>query len=220
MNRVVKNVLIWCLLLALMLPVLASTMPVAEAASGCDMYVKTDNGKEMKVRSKPDKNSRSVGKVQYGQKVYWDWSYAGNDGWSRIAFGANNYGYIQSRYLVSENPGTYKKPTKAPATPKPTKAPGTPKPTKDPKQAAMEDLDKELKSEKEVGPFYIQVRPSRSTGWVNFRVGPSAITSKITSYPSGKELIAVGETKSWWRAHPDPGQAERQRRICAGMHDP
>ena len=203
MNRVVKNVLIWCLLLALMLPVLASTMPVAEAASGCDMYVKTDNGKEMKVRSKPDKNSRSVGKVQYGQKVYWDWSYAGNDGWSRIAFGANNYGYIQSRYLVSENPGTYKKPTKAPATPKPTKAPGTPKPTKDPKQAAMEDLDKELKSEKEVGPFYIQVRPSRSTGWVNFRVGPSAITSKITSYPSGKELIAVGETKSWWRAR-DP----------------
>lgn len=209
MNRVVKNVLIWCLLLAMLAPMLAATVPVAAAESGCDMYVKTDNGKEMKVRSKPDKNSSSVGKVQYGQKVWWDWSYAGNDGWSRIAFGANNYGYIQSRYLVSEDPGSYKKPTKAPATPKPTKAPATPKPTKDPKKEAEElkkqqaELDKELKSEKAVGPFYIQVRPQRSTGWVNFRVGPHTITSKITSYPSGKELIAVGETNNWWRAQ-DP----------------
>lgn len=213
MNRIVpskmKKVLIWCLMLALLLPLLAATVPVAVADSGCDMYVKTDNGKEMKVRSEPNKNSRSVGKVQYGQRVWWDWSYAGNDGWSRIAFGANNYGYIQTRYLVSEDPGPYVKPTTAPKTKKPTKAPVTPKPTKDPKKEAEElkkqqaELDKELKSEKEVGPFYIQVRPKRSTGWVNFRVGPSTITSKITSYPSGKELIAEGETKSWWRAR-DP----------------
>ena len=126
MNRVVKKVLTWCLLLALLLPLLASTVPVAVAESGCDMYVKTDNGKEMKVRAEPNKKAKSVGKVQYGQRVWWDWSYAGNDGWSRIAFGANNYGYIQSRYLVSEDPGPYVKPTKAPATKKPTKAPATP----------------------------------------------------------------------------------------------
>ena len=208
MNRVVKNVLTWCLLLAMLLPLLASTVPVAMADSGSFMYVKTSNGKALTVRAEPSKKAKSVGKVQYRQQVWWDWSYAGNDGWSRIAFGANNYGYVQSKYLVSEDPGPYKKATKAP-TKKPTKAPATPKPTVDPKKQAAElkkqqaELDKELKSEKEVDSFYIQVRTKRATGWVNFRVGPSTITSKITSFPSGKELIALGETKSWYRAR-DP----------------
>ena len=205
MNRVVKNVLTWCLLLAMLLPLLASTVPVAMADSGSFMYVKTSNGKALTVRAEPSKKAKSVGKVQYRQQVWWDWSYAGNDGWSRIAFGANNYGYVQSKYLVSEDPGPYKKATKAP-TKKPTKAPATPKPTVDPKKQAAElkkqqaELDKELKSEKEVDSFYIQVRTKRATGWVNFRVGPSTITSKITSFASGKELIVLGETKSWYRA--------------------
>ena len=200
MNRVVRKVLTWCLLLALLLPVLVSTVPVAMADSGCDMYVKTDNGKEMKVRAEPNKKAKSVGKVQYGQRVWWDWSYAGNDGWSRIAIGANNYGYIQTRYLVSEDPGPYVKPTKAPATPKPTSNAKKEAEELKKKQAA---LDKELKSEVEVTPYYVQVKTKRATGWVNFRVGPSTITSKITSFPSGKELIVLGETKNWLRAR-DP----------------
>ena len=200
MNRVVKKLLTWCLLLALLLPVLASTVPVAMADSGCDMYVKTDNGKEMKVRAEPNKKAKSVGKVQYSQRVWWDWSYAGNDGWSRIAIGANNYGYIQTRYLVSEDPGPYVKPTKAPATPKPTSNAKKEAEELKKKQAA---LDKELKSEVEVTPYYVQVKTKRATGWVNFRVGPSTITSKITSFPSGKELIVLGETKNWLRAR-DP----------------
>ena len=205
MNRVVKNVLIWCVLLAMLLPLLASTVPVTMADSGSYMYVKTSNGKSLTVRAEPSKKAKSQGKVQYRQKVWWDWSYAGNDGWSRIAFGANNYGYVQSKYLVSEDPGPYKKATKAP-TKKPSKATATPKPTVDPKKQAAElkkqqaALDKELKSEKEVDSFYVQVQTKRATGWVNFRVGPSTITSKITSYPSGKQLIVLGETKSWYRA--------------------
>jgi len=204
-----KKVLTWCLLAVLLLPLLAAAVPTTLADSGSDMYVKTSNGKSLTVRAEPNKNAKSVGKVQYGQKVWWDWSYAGNDGWSRIAFGSNNWGYVQSKYLVSEDPGSYQKPTKAPATKKPTKAPATPKPTKDPKKEAEEmkkqqaELDKELKSEKEVAPYYVQVQTKRSTGWVNFRVGPSTITSKITSYSSGKELIVLGETKTWLRAR-DP----------------
>ena len=204
-----KKALIWFLVLAMMMPFMVSAARAEEMTGYSEMYVKTDNGKDLTVRAEPNKKAKEVGKVQYRQIVYWDWSYAGNDGWSRIAFGANNYGYVQSRYLVSEDPGPYKKATKAPATPKPTKAPATPKPTTDPKKQAEElkkqqaELDKELKSEVEVTPYYVQVKTKRATGWVNFRVGPSAITSKITSFPSGKELIAVGETKSWYRAR-DP----------------
>ena len=203
-----KKAIFLVILLAMAVPFFASVAQADSMPGYSEMYVKTDNGKELKVRAEPNKKARSVGKVQYRQVVYWDWSYAGNDGWSRIAFGSNNYGYVQSRYLVSKDPGPYKKPTKAP-TRKPTKAPATPKPTKDPKKEAEElkkqqaELDKELKNEKEVTPFYIAVRPTRSTGWINFRVGPSTITTKITSYPANKELIVLGETTHWYRAR-DP----------------
>ena len=182
-----KKVLVWVVLLALMLPVLASTIPAAYAWGSSEMYVKTSNGKSVTVRAEPSKKAKSVGKVKYRQKVTWDWDYSGNDGWSKIQFGSKT-GFIQSKYLVAEDPGPYVKPTKSP----------------EEKQA---ELNKELKSEKEVGPFYIEVRTSRSTGTANFRVGPSTITSKITAFTSGKELIAVGETNNWWRVKdPDSGK--------------
>ena len=42
----------------------------------------------------------------------------------------------------------------------------------------------ELKSEKEIAePYYIAVRANRTTGWINFRVGPSKITSRVSSFP-------------------------------------
>lgn len=195
-----KKALIWVLVLALMLPLMASVARAEEMTGYSEMYVKTDNGGSLTVRAEPNKNAKAVGKVQYRQIVYWDWSYAGNDGWSRIAFGANNYGYVQTRYLVSEDPGPYQKPTKAPATPKPT---ANPKKEAEELKKKQAELDSELKSEKEIDPIYIQVRTKRASGWVNFRVGPSTLTSKITTLPSGKELIAEGETKNWWRAR-DP----------------
>ena len=183
-----KKVLVWVLLLALMLPVLASTARAAYAEWGSsEMYVKTSNGGSVTVRAEPNKKAKSVGKVKYREKVLWDWSYAGNNGWSRIVFGTKT-GYIQSKYLVQEDPGPYVKPTQSP-------------------EEKTAELNKELKSEKEVGPFYIEVRTSRATGTANFRVGPSTITSKITAFKSGKELIAVGETTNWWRAKdPDSGK--------------
>lgn len=190
-----KKALLWILLLAMLLPMLTAAAPVvrAEEEEGFStMYVKTDNGEKIKVRSRPTVNSKSVGYVRYRQKVKVDQSYTGKEGWSKILFGDDTKGYLQTRYLVSKDPGSYRK--------------GTPKPTADPKKQAaelqrkQEELDKELKSEKEVAPFYIQVQPEQASGTVNFRVGPSTLSSKIAAYPSGKELIAIGETNKWWRA--------------------
>ena len=198
-NSFFKKKLILAMVLALLMPLMASMVPETYAYGTSIMYVKTSDGKPIKVRSEPNKKSSSIGQAAYRDQVEVDWSYAGNDGWSRILVGAagHPYGYIQTRYLVDKDPGPYKKATKAPKTPKPTVDPK--------KQAAelkkqQEELNKELKSEKEIAPCYIAVRPSRSTGWVNFRVGPSTITTKITSYPANKELIAVGETTHWYRA--------------------
>ena len=202
-----KKALVWIVLLAMLAPVMAAMVPAAHADNGTStMYVKTSNGKPIKIRSEPSKKSSSIGQVGYGEEVIVDWSYAGNDGWSRILVGAagHPYGYIQTRYLVSKNPGPYHKPTKAPKTPKPTK---DPQKQADELKKQQAELNKELKSEKELEPVYIQVSPSRATGWVNFRVGPSTITSKITSYPANKELIAIGETNHWFRARdPETGK--------------
>ena len=201
-----KKALVWVVMLMMLVPLLTSMVPETYASGSSIMYVKTSNGKSIKIYSEPSKKSSNIGRVGYGDAVEVDWSYAGNDGWSRILLGVagHPYGYIQTRYLTDKDPGPYKKPTKAPK---------TPKPTKDPKKEAeelkkqQEELNKELKSEKEVTPYYIAVNPTRASGWINFRVGPSTITSKITSYPANKELIVLGETKTWLRAKdPDTGK--------------
>ena len=205
-RNTLKKALVWVVMLMMLVPLLTSMVPETYASGSSIMYVKTSNGKSIKIYSEPSKKSSNIGRVGYGDEVEVDWSYAGNDGWSRIFLGAagHPYGYIQTRYLVSKDPGPYQKPTKAPK---------TPKPTKDPKKEAaelkkqQEELNKELKSEKELTPYYIAVNPTRASGWVNFRVGPSTITSKITSYPANKELIALGETRTWLRAKdPDTGK--------------
>ena len=201
-----KKALVWVVMLMMLVPLLTSMVPETYASGSSIMYVKTSNGKSIKIYSEPSKKSSNIGRVGYGDAVEVDWSYAGNDGWSRILLGVagHPYGYIQTRYLTDKDPGPYKKPTKAPK---------TPKPTKDPKKEAeelkkqQEELNKELKSEKEVTPYYITVNPTRASGWINVRVGPSTITSKITSYPANKELIVLGETKTWLRAKdPDTGK--------------
>ena len=201
-----KKALVWVVMLMMLVPLLTSMVPETYASGSSIMDVKTSNGKSIKIYSEPSKKSSNIGRVGYGDAVEVDWSYAGNDGWSRILLGVagHPYGYIQTRYLTDKDPGPYKKPTKAPK---------TPKPTKDPKKEAeelkkqQEELNKELKSEKEVTPYYITVNPTRASGWINFRVGPSTITSKITSYPANKELIVLGETKTWLRAKdPDTGK--------------
>ena len=201
-----KKALVWVVMLMMLVPLLTSMVPETYASGSSIMYVKTSNGKSIKIYSEPSKKSSNIGRVGYGDAVEVDWSYAGNDGWSRILLGVagHPYGYIQTRYLTDKDPGPYHKPTKAPK---------TPKPTKDPKKEAeelkkqQEELNKELKSEKEVTPYYIAVNPTRASGWINFRVGPSTITSKIASCPANKELIVLGETKTWLRAKdPDTGK--------------
>ena len=144
------------------------------------MYVKTENGKPVMVRSAPYKGDNVIGSVAYGDSVLTDWSYAGNDGWTKVVWGSMGDGYIMSRYLVDSEPSPYKG--------------GTEKEEK-------QKLDKELKSEKDVAePFYIAARPSRTSGWVNFRSGPSSTTARIRSLADGTELLVQGETTNWYRA--------------------
>ena len=155
------------------------------------MYVKTANGKPVNVRSGPGKEYAVIDTAPYGHQVLTDWSYAGNDGWTKVVWGGAGDGYIMSRFLVDYNPG---------------KAPEPSKEEKEKQEAEAEQkkLEKELKSEKPVAEYYyIAARPARASGWVNFRTGPSKATSRISSFADGKELLVMGETTNWYRAQ-DP----------------
>ncbi len=183
------------ILLALILVLTTVSFVTAASANTSVMYVKTPNGKSVNVRSAPSKNAEIIGTAPYGHSVLTDWSYAGNDGWTRVVWGSLGDGYIMSQFLVSSKPG-----------PKPTPDPKKDDPKAEEK-AELEKLKKELNSERTIDPCYILVQPSRTSGWVNFRSGPSKTTSRIASFPGGKELIATGETNSWFRAKdPDTGK--------------
>ena len=179
------------ILLALILVLTTVSFVTAASANTSVMYVKTPNGKSVNVRSAPSKNAEIIGTAPYGHSVLTDWSYAGNDGWTRVVWGSLGDGYIMSQFLVSSKPG-----------PKPTPDPKKDDPKAEEK-AELEKLKKELNSERTIDPCYILVQPSRTSGWVNFRSGPSKTTSRIASFPGGKELIATGETNNWYRAR-DP----------------
>ncbi|MBR6028429.1 MAG: SH3 domain-containing protein [Clostridia bacterium] len=176
------------LVLLLAAAMVASLIPLASANGTSIMYVKTENGKSVNVRSSPNLGDNIIGTAPYGHEVLTDWSYAGNDGWTRVVWGSLGDGYIMSRFLVSSKPEPYRAPTN--------------------QQTEAEDekkkLDAELKSEKTVAePFYIAARPARASGWVNFRTGPSVATTRIRTLPDGKELIVIGETSKWYKAR-DP----------------
>ena len=183
------------LLLALVL-VLSSVCMITASANTSIMYVKTPNGKTVNVRSAPSKSAEVLDTAPYGHAVLTDWSYAGNDGWTRVVWGAKGDGYIMTQFLVSEEPAPYKPSKKQEEEEK-----------KAEEKAEKEKLQKEQKSEKAVDPYYISIKPTRTSGWVNFRSGPSKTTSRIASFAAGKELIVQGETSNWYKAQdPDTGK--------------
>lgn len=168
--------------------ILISTVSAASAWGASTMYVKTENGKGVNVRSSPNLGNNIIGSVAYGGSVLADWSYAGNDGWTRVVWGSMGDGYIMSRYLVDYQPG----PAPTPKKDQQKKA-ATP--------AVDRSLEAELTSEKAVAePFYIAARPSRTSGWINFRTGPATTTSRIRSMDGSTELTVLAETNNWYKA--------------------
>ena len=56
-------------------------------------------------------------------------------------------------------------------------------------------------------PYYIITQPTRASGWVNFRTGPSKTTTRIRTFAGGQELLVVAETDNWYKAQdPDSGR--------------
>ena len=174
--------------LALVLAVLASVcaMIPAAQADGQRYYVYTSNGKPLNLRAEPSKESEILLKIPYGDE-FWVFETLGN-GWAYGHWGGQ-FGYVMTRFLTKSQPG-------------PEPKPGEKVETKEDTERRQEEqkLANELANEHEVTPFYVAVVATRTTGWINFRVGPSKITARIASFPDGKELIVQGETINWYKA--------------------
>lgn len=163
----------------LMIALLCLLLPAC--ASAYTMYVKTSNGGAVNVRLKPSTDSESVGKLNYGSAV----EVLQNEGsWTVVNWqGYSQPCYIQSRYLVSEYPGS--------------KSKTTDKSSDDKGATSIADVD--FKSFKLVEPYDVYVQASHAGGYVNLRWAPSMDAAVAERVNDGSMLRVIAEGRSWYQ---------------------
>ena len=180
--------------LALAAILLAALIPAALADSERTMYVYTENGKSLNVRSAPVVADNIIGTLAFGYPV--TVTAVSANGWSTILW-QNYYGeffsaYVQSRFLVNYKPSAVPSATAAPASSSVTDA-----------AKVLSDMNREFTTAKKVSPYTVAARPSRASGWVNLRWAPSTEAERIATCPQGKELTVLVEMKNWYQVQ-DP----------------
>ena len=154
-------------------------------------YVYTANGKGLYMRSAPSRDASVVTSIPYGAMVdsyeYYDnnWGYVSYNGYS---------GYCMSRYFVSSPPG--------PA-PSPTHHGGG--------GGGGGDTTSNLYSGFAQADYYVSVRPSTPTGYVNMRYAPSKNQPIRTTYYSGQQLRVIAENSTWAQVYDEANQ------VCGYM---
>ena len=165
-------------ILAAITLLLTMTVPFASAEGNGlglgTMFVYTQDGKTLNVRSSPSTGDNIIGHLKYGAEV----KVTGFDGnWAEITY-QGGYAWVQSRFLQWYAPG-----------PKPA-----PQPKPDPETTQM---NAELRSEVGIPRTAMQAQASRASGWVNMRIYPSKKTERVQICPDGAQLIAFAETTNW-----------------------
>ncbi len=159
---------------------LAASIASAQTIGGeGTMYVYTENGGPLNVRSDPRTGDNILGQLEYGTAVY----VTVFDGdWCGIRYN-HVIGWVQSRFLQWSAPAPRPDPD-------PTPAPA-PAPQDDPGQA-------ELDSEIVILPIQVLVVAGRSTGWADMRSLPSWDAGRVEYCPDGTQLTAFAETPNWF----------------------
>ena len=161
------------------------------------MYVYTDNGQGLNVRSTPYVGDNIIGLAPYGTKMsvirFLD------NGWACVKWTQIGEAYVQSRFLQWFDPAPLVPVT---PTPRPTAVP-TVAPTAVPYYPVytdtMAELNKEFRSARFIQHFVVSVRPARASGWVNMRWAPSKDAEVLSTYRSGSLLTVIAETDSWYQ---------------------
>lgn len=110
--------------------VLLTALFIPAAMADYYMYVCTGDGKTLNAREYPNTDAKVVGNLKYGEQVYVN-ADLGN-GWTRLnAAGGYTYLYVQSRFLVYDQPGPKPLPSRAakpPARPRTKSTPNSRRP--------------------------------------------------------------------------------------------
>ena len=186
--------MVFATVLSLLLVVFASCF----AAGTSTMYVKTDNGRALYVRSSPWRSDDNIiGSIKYGEAIGVDWSYAGNDGWTRVIWGSYGDAYVMSRYLVSEKPAPYK----------PSGGGSGSKPSSTAESTTVDQMNTLVVGARSVTPYEITVRPTRASGWIYVRWFPSRRSKEVATYGRGSKLMVIAELKDWFQVEdPESGK--------------
>lgn len=147
---------------------LASMLPLVSASALIGpQYVSTDNGKGLYLRSGPTKDYDILTTIPYAARV--DSCEYYNSAWSHVTY--NGYdGYCMSRYLSSTKPST-----------KPTPSGDT--------TVSYKNFSK--------ANYYVTVRPSTPSGFVNLRWAPSKKTDVQSTYYAGYTLRVLAQDGTW-----------------------
>ncbi len=185
-------------LLGLMLAVMMLTAMTAAAmaeSQGTKMYVYTQNGKGLNVRSSTSLTEDNVvDSLPYGAEVF---AYGSpKSGWTYIEYkGSKGMCYVLSRYLVKNKPAPYQ----------PSSGSEQPASKEFDTRAAVtvEQMNTLLASAKAVTPYTVTVRPVRASGWVYLRWFPSKNAQQIATFGANYQLTVIAELKDWYQVQ-DP----------------
>lgn len=162
-----KRVLISFVLVML----LVSMIPIMSASALIGpQYVSTSNGKGLYMRTGPSKDFDIVTTIPYAAMV--DSTEYYDAAWSYVTY-KGHAGYVMSRYLSSTKPSGQP----------------TPAPTPSEKGISYKNFVK--------ADYYVTVRPSNPSGFVNLRWAPSKSTDVYTIYYAGYTLRVLAQDSTW-----------------------
>ena len=188
-KRIISLILVAMMSLMLLIPAVTAEDQALDLTAGY-YYVYTENGKSLNVRFTP--GGEKIGSLKYGARVHCYYFDVGS-GWALIDYTFNHptYGYgtyacyVSNRYLQKSKPAA--KPDSSSSSSSTSTA------------DTLADVNKEFKTAKDVEPFYVSVRPSRASGWVNLRWAPSLSAEIMATYKQNDKLLVIKELKNWYQ---------------------
>ena len=169
-------------ILALVLIAALAVSASAEIIGGeTYMYIKTNTGVGLKVRSTPEvleDNSNVVDVLPYGTQVRVD-GYEKNGVWALISVGGARGCYVYTRYLSAKNPGKYVPPV-------------------DPDPVPSGSIIS-FGTFKHVTPYEAMVSTSSPTGRVYLRWAPGTAYAYETVCYQGTRLTVLAEGDGWYQ---------------------
>lgn len=168
-------------ILALVLVAALALSASAEVIDGeIYMYIKTNTGVGLRVRSAPDArdDSNIVMSLPYGTRVRVD-DFVKDGVWAQISYQGCRGCYVYTRYLVDTDPGRYVPPVD---------------PTPDPEGTKID-----FRTFKHVTPYAAMVTTGTPTGRVYLRWAPGTAYAYETVCYQGTWLTVLAEGNGWYQ---------------------